>query len=328
MNILITGGSGFIGSHLVSSLANARGEVDNIVNLDLNASNTKHATLQTIICDIRDYSQLESLEVETKFDICIHLAALCKEPGFEWEEYFETNHVGTLNTIRMCEMLNINRILFTSTMMVYKAEEVQRTEDSITAPDTAYGISKLLAEKELLAWKGKDPERELKIIRPAVVFGENENANFTRLYKTLRKGFFPFVGKSTTVKSSIYVKELVRFLLHLVDKKTNVDIYNFSFPNSNQQSIFDIVKNFKSVFGMKCITPVLPFRLLVLLSYVFEGLNSIGLRNSIHHRRIQKLYYSTDIYPRNALASGYEFMFDLKTALEDWKNSEDPNINV
>ncbi|UXX80591.1 NAD(P)-dependent oxidoreductase [Reichenbachiella carrageenanivorans] len=314
MKILITGGSGFIGTHLIQLLLSSFKGIS-ITNLDLLPSKIDDKRIETLQIDIRS-NNLFSFFEEKSFDICIHLAALCKEPGFEWEEYFATNHTGTKNIITLCENLCISKIIFTSTMMVHQAGEVRRTEESVTAPDTAYGISKLLAEKELEKWRSSKPERSLKIIRPAVVFGENENANFTRLFLTLKKGFFPYVGKSSTIKSNIYVHELNRFIHFLIEHKTKLDIYNFSFPSAT--SMRNIVSDFKVVFKMRVLTVTLPYKLMLFVAYMFEFLNSIGLRNSIHHRRIQKLYYSTYIHPANALAEGYEFKYTLKSALEDW----------
>ncbi|MEQ9402640.1 MAG: NAD(P)-dependent oxidoreductase [Cyclobacteriaceae bacterium] len=323
MKYLITGGSGFIGTHLIRHLLQ-KGDVS-ILNLDIDECEISDTRLQSIQVDIKDINALYSIKPSTKFDICIHLAALCKEPGYEWEDYFRTNHLGTNNIIRLCAKLNVEKFFFTSTMMVYQAGEVKRTEDSITAPDTAYGISKLLAEKELIAWKKEDDKRKAVIIRPAVVFGEGENANFTRLYKSLKKGFFPFVGKSSTIKSSIYVKELINFIDFLIEKDLTIDIYNMGFPEN--QSIRRIVSTFKQVFNFKSINPILPYGLLILGSYFFEFLNTLGLKNSIHHRRIQKLYFSTDIYPSNALKEGYTFRFDFESSLLDWKDSKDSNLD-
>jgi len=318
MKILITGGSGFIGTHLLLQLLSSN-QASKIVNLDLRNSVVQDERLETINVDIR-HNELKNLALEYAFDVCIHLAALSKEPGFEWNEYFETNHIGTINTIALCERLDINTIMFTSTMMVYQASDLKRTERSITSPDTAYGISKLLAEKELESWKFKDlGKRSLKIIRPAVVFGENENANFTRLYRSIKRGVFPYVGRSTTIKSNIYVKELVLFVGFLLKTPTKKDIYNFSFPEEN--SIKQIIKSFKEVFGFKSIHPVFPLSLLIGASYIFEFLNRVGLKNGIHHRRIEKLYYSSNIFPENAINEGYKFSFDLKSSLADWKAS-------
>lgn len=319
--ILITGGSGFIGTHLINSFL--KSESYSIINLDLVNSPISHPCLHTEILDIRNQAELASLDLN-EIDFCVHLAALCKEPGFEWDEYFITNHIGTQNVIKLCERLEVKQIIFTSTMMVYKAGEIERAEDSITSSDTAYGISKLLGEKELMNWRDRKIGRKLKIIRPAVVFGENENANFTRLYKSLKRGFFPYVGKSSTVKSSIYVKELTNFIQFLIDKETKNDIFNMSFPED--LSIKATIETFKSVFQMKSFNPVFPYSLLLFISKAFEILNAIGLRNSIHHRRIQKLYYSTNITPKAAIEEEYQFTYTLKTALEDWKKSNDPNF--
>lgn len=324
MDVLVTGGSGFIGTVLMKKLLESE-QIHRIVNLDLNETKVKDCRLRFVEADVRDAS-IGNLPIDGAFDYCIHLAALCKEPGYEWDEYFETNDYGTGNIIALCEKLGIQRIIFTSTMMVYRAGEVRRIEDSPTAPDTAYGISKLLAERNLLAWKSASSARKLKIIRAAVVFGENENANFTRLYHSIKRGIFPYVGKSSTIKANVYVKELASFIQFLLQNETKETIYNFAFPESI--TIKRIVSEFKHVFGFRSIHPTLPLRPLLWLSYVFETLNTMGFKNGIHHRRIEKLYYSTDVYPANALKEGYEFQYDIKTALQDWKLSADLNLKL
>jgi len=85
--------------------------------------------------------------IEDKIDVCINLVALCKEPGYMWKEYFDTNYYGTKNIIEFAELNNIKKIIFTSTMMVFQACESRFSENDIKSPDTAYGISKLLAEE-------------------------------------------------------------------------------------------------------------------------------------------------------------------------------------
>lgn len=320
MKCLITGGSGFIGTHLIGDLLSKGHQV---TNLDLKSSYFKD-NIEEHIIDIRDSSKILELKLGRDYDLCIHLAALCKEPGFEWQEYFLTNLQGTKNIVKLCEMLNIKKFFFTSTMMVFKASDEKRKEDAITAPDTAYGISKLLAEKELVIWKSSKGGRVLKIVRPAVVFGENEGANFTRLYRSLRIGFFPYIGRKTTIKSSIYVKEVSSFIDFLIMNQTSTDTFNLSFPERHEMK--DIIEVFKEVFNFKVLTPVLPYRLMLLIAYFFEFLNTIGIRNAIHHRRIQKLYHSTHIYPQASLQEGYKFKYTLKSSLQDWKSSNDPNL--
>lgn len=322
MNILLTGGSGFIGTVLVRQLL-CSDRIDRIVNLDRVDSPVIDSRLSTIQADVRN-PDIGDSPINGEFDVCIHLAALCKEPGYEWDEYFETNDIGTINVIALCEKLRIRQIVFTSTMMVYRAGEVRRTEESITSPDTAYGISKLLAEKALLAWEAGDADRELKIVRPAVVFGENENANFTRLHRSIKRGIFPYVGKSSTIKANVYVKELAMFIQFLLNTRTQHTIYNLSFPEN--YTMKRIISEIKQTFSLRSVHPVLPLRPLLWLSYLCEILDKMGLKNGIHHRRIEKLFQSTDVYPANALKEGYTFEYSLRTALEDWKISGDPNL--
>jgi hypothetical protein len=133
----------------------------------------------------------------------------------------------------------------------------------------------------------------------------------------LKKGFFPFIGKSTTIKSNIYVHELNDFILFILNNPTQFIVYNFGFPET--YTIRQITDTFNVVFGFKPVRPTLPLGLMLFAAKSFQLLNSLGLKNSIHPRRIEKLYYSTDIYPANALRDGYKFKYDLKSALEDWR---------
>jgi hypothetical protein len=71
--------------------------------------------------------------------------------------------------------------------------------------------------------------------------------------------------------------------------------------------------------GWKRFIPVIPFKFALLLSYVFELLNQIGVRNPVHHRRIEKLYYSTHLSTDAVLTTGFQYSFTLRSALEDWK---------
>jgi len=320
VRFLITGGSGFIGSHLINLLLQEDQSAE-IINIDLKPAKEEHARLVTNIVDINNQTALNALHLED-IDTCVHLAALCKEPGFEWDQYFETNHVGTINMLDLCRKLNINKLLFTSTMMVYKADEERRHEYSITSPDTAYGTSKLLAEKEIEKWSSEDTKRSYHTIRPSVVFGKFENGNFTRLYYALKKNRFAFVGRKGTVKSCVYVKDVCGALSFLANKGKANQTYNFAFIKDYQ--IGEIVATFKEVFEIKGFYPVLPYRLLLMAAGFFQFLNGIGLKNAIHPRRIQKLYFSTNIDSSKIINEKYEFQYDLKEALIDWQKSTTP----
>ncbi|MFY0651222.1 MAG: NAD(P)-dependent oxidoreductase [Cyclobacteriaceae bacterium] len=321
MRYLITGGSGFVGTHLISQLLNEDNE-SQILNIDLVQSNIKDKRVQTIIADIRNLDLIKLVDAHEQIHVCIHLAALCKEPGFDWDEYFETNYAGTKNVLNLCSHLNIKKVLFTSTMMVYRAGEERRNERSLTSPDTAYGISKLLAEKELQKWAAGMSERYYCTLRPSVVFGKYEKGNFTRLYYALKGNRFAFVGRKSTVKSCVYVKDLCNALIFFMENK-KPRTYNFAFIQD--YSIGQIVLVFKEVFNLKSYTPVIPIQILLPVARIFKIFDSIGIKNPIHPRRIQKLYYSTNIDSNSIINDGFVFTNDLHSALLDWKHDCNDN---
>lgn len=101
--------------------------------------------------------------------------------------------------------------MFTSSIASYGAAEELKKETTLPTPNTAYGISKLVAEKIHEKWQNGDAtHRQLTIVRPGVVFGKGENGNFTRLYWAIRGHKFAYPGRKYTIKACIYVKELVR----------------------------------------------------------------------------------------------------------------------
>jgi len=314
MNIIITGGSGFIGTNLISFLV-SQSYITNIVCIDILPPKFVNHKLIFINADIR-----KDLKIKLDFDIdiLIHLAALCKEPGYDWDAYFYTNYFGTKNVINLSNHLKIKKIIFTSTMMTYRAGDKVNSEEDLTSPDTAYGISKLLAEETLISWTNRDPSNKLIILRLGVVFGIGENANFTRLVKSLLRGTFLFVGKNTTIKGNVYVKEVINLINKILLNEISLNhiVYNFVFPDDS--SIGRIVNIIKEVLNIKRFVPIMPYKILLFLSYFFSFVNSIGIKNSIHPRRIQKLFFSTHISPQRIIEAGYVFKYSLYSAISNW----------
>jgi nucleoside-diphosphate-sugar epimerase len=177
-------------------------------------------------------------------------------------------------------------------------------------------MSKLLAEQVLKAWC-VGTERRLRIVRLGVVFGQWENGNYTRLYYALKKRRFAYIGRKTTIKGSLYVKDVIRFLQFITQDKFDRCIYNLVYPQAT--TIEEICNTMNEVFGFSSRIPVIPYRLALLAAYGFEILTMLGIKTSIHHRRIQKLYHSTDISADAAYQTGFELKYSLREGLEDWR---------
>ena len=234
MNYIITGGTGFIGTHL-TNLIKERYPNAQVYNLDIVKPGTPNPVVKDYKPALRDGEKLQSTFIEydirkpienlpftpTEDDVIFNFAAVHRTPGHEDHEYFETNIRGAENVVAFAEKWNIKKIVFTSSIAPYGAAEELKKETTLPTPNTAYGISKLVAEKIHEKWQNGDAaHRQLTIVRPGVVFGKGENGNFTRLYWAIRGHKFAYPGRKDTIKACIYVKELVRFLLWKTEVKS------------------------------------------------------------------------------------------------------------
>lgn len=326
MNYIITGGTGFIGTHLANLIAEIHPEAG-IYNLDIvkpgdplpTVKNYKPALKEGeshkaafVLCDVR--KPIEVPFKVTSEDIIFNLAAVHRTPGHPDDEYFETNIRGAENVCAFAEKYGIKKMVFTSSIAPYGAAEELKEETTLPTPNTPYGISKLVAEKIHSAWQAKDSNRQLTILRPGVVFGKGENGNFSRLYQGIKKHTFAYPGRKDTVKACIYVKELVRFMMWNVEKRqTPMEIYNCTFEPA--YTIEEIVKTIKKVTGLRQAVPYIPNALIMPAACCAQLL---GSPMGICPARVKKLQISTNICGRKLADSDYKFNYSFEEAIEDW----------
>lgn len=328
MNYFITGGTGFIGTHLTKLLKEAHPEAT-VYNLDIVEPGTplpavkkhyrsplrKGETLASkfIYCDVRKPIKLD-VPVSSE-DIIFNFAAVHRTPGHPDREYFETNIRGAENVCAFAEKHGIKKIVFTSSIAPYGAAEALKEETTLPTPNTPYGISKLVAEKIHQIWQAKDSDnRQLTIVRPGVVFGKGENGNFTRLYWGIRKHTFAYPGRKDTIKACIYVKELVRFMLYRLEHhEQGVELYNCCYEPA--YTIEHIVQAMKKITGLTQFVPYIPNALIMPAAYMAQCL---GSPMGICPARVKKLQISTNICGKKLAASGYPFHYTFEEAIADW----------
>lgn len=326
MNYIITGGTGFIGTHLAILIAETFPEA-HIYNLDVvepgmplpTVKNYKPALKEGekhkatyVYCDVRKPIEVP-FEV-TPEDVIFNFAAVHRTPGHPDYEYFETNIRGAENVCTFAEKHGIRNIVFTSSIAPYGAAEDLKEETTLPTPNTPYGISKLVAEKIHTIWQSKGMDRKLTIVRPGVVFGRGENGNFSRLYWGIRKHTFAYPGRKDTIKACVYVKELVRFMLwNVQERKTLLDTYNCTFEPA--YTIEEIVKTMKKVAGLKQAVPYIPNSLIMPAAFCAK---MVGSPMGICPARVKKLQISTNICGKKMTASGYKFRYSFEEAIADW----------
>lgn len=198
MKILLTGASGFIGTHFLQDAAEHQ-----ITPVSLRSNSPAKLNL-------------------AGYDAVVHLAALVHQmQGAPEKEYFVVNSDLTLALAQKAKDEGVRHFVFISTIKVY-GEETTKTpldENSPCHPRDPYGMSKLTAEKELLAMQSKN--FMVSIIRIPLVYGERVKANMLNLIKLCdRTPLLPFGGINNR-RSMLYVKNLTAFINTLLAQRAS-----------------------------------------------------------------------------------------------------------
>lgn len=173
---LVTGGAGFIGSHVVSHCLGMGHEV--VVLDDLSGGFEDHipAGATFIQGSVTDEQLVSSLFAEYKFDYVYHLAAYAAEGLSHFIRRFNYNNnlIGSINLINESVKYKVKCFVFTSSIAVYGAGQLPMREDMIPTPEDPYGVSKYAVELDLKAAHEMFGLNYV-VFRPHNVYGENQN---------------------------------------------------------------------------------------------------------------------------------------------------------
>ena len=174
-NILITGGCGFIGSHVAKYIPD---NYNTIILDDLSGGFTENlpSDVEFIKGSIEDNNLLERLFSKYKFKYVYHLAAYAAEglSHFIRRFNYSNNLIGSVNLINQSVLHEVECFVFTSSIAVYGKGQLPMSEDMTPQPEDPYGIAKLAVELDLKAAKEQFGLNSI-IFRPHNVYGENQN---------------------------------------------------------------------------------------------------------------------------------------------------------
>jgi nucleoside-diphosphate-sugar epimerase len=168
---ILFGGSGYISRFLLKKLIENnlfdKYYVYDIKSLENFDDELKSKKIIYIKSDVRKKIDIPEFKYDENESWIFNFAAIHREPGHEYKEYFDTNISGAKNINKFAEETGISNILFTSSIAPYGRSKEQREESSFLYPETGYGISKALAEKIHENWFRSDVSRKLVIVRPS-----------------------------------------------------------------------------------------------------------------------------------------------------------------
>jgi NAD dependent epimerase/dehydratase family enzyme len=133
----------------------------------------------------------------------------------------------------------------------------------------------------------------------------------------MERNAFVYPGRTDTIKSCGYVKDLVSSMIFMSSQNDGVCIYNFSFEH--RYTISEICAAFSRIAGYKKPRLTIPIWFMNLAVLPFEALHSAGLKTGINRDRVRKLWFSTNILPKRLVTSGFKFSYDLESSLIEWR---------
>lgn len=212
MRMLVTGGSGFIGTNYVEFLR-TRGDVG-LINLDLRPPRHPAHGPYWRECDLQDAQRLPMLVRDFAPTHVVHLAARTgvRETSLE---VFDANMRGVENLLAaLAEVPTLDRVIFTSSMLVCRAGYVPR-HDTDYQPSTLYGLSK--ARMEMIIRSRPDLPYAWTIIRPISIWGPWGQEPFESFFRAISRGWFVHVGHGAYRKLFGYVENTAHQLQALLE---------------------------------------------------------------------------------------------------------------
>ena len=286
-NILVTGGSGFIGSHTVVELLN---KGYGVIVMD-NLSNSSEESLRRVEkitgkkvkfyqTDIRDREGTEKIFRENKIDAVIHFAGLkavgesCRIPL----QYYENNIGGTVTLLEVMQKFGVKKIIFSSSATVYGTpEKLPLTEDCRTGGTTnPYGSTKYFLETVLTDLYKSDNEWNVILLRYFNPVGAHESGLIGEDPNGIPNNLIPYVAQvasgklkeinvfgddyptpdGTGVRDYIHVVDLARGHVAALDKIVKSGVYIYNLGTGKGYSVLDMIHAFEKACGKK-----LPYRI-------------------------------------------------------------------
>lgn len=263
-NIIVTGGSGFIGSHLVKKLIRENYKVtviDRLAEVDGNAPDQPHAKngVTYYRADIRDLDVLNRIFARENARSCVHLAALIsvadsvKDPA----STIDVNINGTANVLAACSEHRVNNYVFASTGAAYgEPRQFPITEEHVLDPLSPYGASKVAGESLAASYRNCGKIPNCTSLRFFNVYGEGQSAAYagviTVFADRLSKGLAPMInGDGLQTRDFVFVEDVANAITLAIEAGEKRGLSGrFNVATGRSITINELAKAMIKIFGL------------------------------------------------------------------------------
>jgi nucleoside-diphosphate-sugar epimerase len=284
MRALVTGGTGFTGSHLVRRLLERGAEV-RVLDAVPGLFHDELARLGAAVSlgSVTDAALVDRLVAGT--DLVFHLAAAFRQINLPKREYWTVNVQGTRHVAEACLRHGVRRLVYCSTQGVHgHIGEVPGHEGSPITPADYYQQTKY--EGELAVWEVARQGLPACVIRPMAIYGPGDPGRFLLLYRAVRRGRFLMFGDGETFYHPCYIANLVdAFELAAEAPKAVGETYLIG--DARYVSLNELVRAVGESLGVPVRIVRLPFRPLWLAAVLCEAVcMPLGIEPPLFRRRV------------------------------------------
>jgi UDP-glucose 4-epimerase len=288
MKVFVTGGTGFIGSHLVDRLVKEGHEVVCLVKKNLSnfkklgmeavdVSYLKQIGVEIVSGDLRDKESLIKIAKNVKdIDVIFHLAALAR--AYEYlgvKDYFLTNVEGTRNLLEAFKNYPIRRFVYISSIEAVGGSKTKKplTENSPCNPVGIYGRTKRLAELMTLSYF-REHNMPTCILRFPMTYGPRSTLLWPRLFNIVRKGVYPVIGSGNTKFEFCFVGNEVEGMMRAAEAE-NINGEIFFISDERSYSIKEVLNAIAEEMNVNLKIFHLPYVFVYPVAISFEALSKI-----------------------------------------------------
>jgi nucleoside-diphosphate-sugar epimerase len=327
-NVLVIGGTGFIGGHLVDNLCQNGFRVSALVRENSDTKQLESLGVKLLTGDLLDLDSLMKIisTVDTVFCL-VNLKPIGKSQQEYEEELFKLHIDGTKNLVKTCRAKNVRSLVYLSSVAAigYEKNVNVYDESSELHPKDSYGKAKLEAEN-ILNEASKDAKLDITILRPPGVFGERGLGALSKIIKFVEKGVVPVLGNGKNRQSLTYVGNVINQIVWVAENQ-NAAGKTYIVSDENPYSVNELIDAVCKVANKRALRIHIPVSLTMFGVIILNFIGRIILKREIMSKESIIAISTERVFNGSKIFKELEYrqQYDLATSVKrtfDWHEKQ------